>query len=315
MTAPTPHTHRAPSLVQTRAGRELVLAGAVATMVVEMASLALGATLPVGTLELSASAIPALLLLGLLGVRGAGRTVERDRVVPFWIAMAAGLALGVGLFTRTGHGIEVLGLLVAATNEEVVFRFAVPVVITAALMVVKVPAPPARFVGYLAAGTWWVLLPGHRAQVESLANLGTYIAFAFISAVVVARSRALIPMSIAHCVLNIITFAQLRGEISPASRSALVACLLVLLVGTFAWPDRAAAPAAAGADEGPAGTPAGDDLVSDTVIDLRDGQRPSVRHGDDVTWLDDEPAPTDDGAAPVEAAAEDAGDGGVARGR
>lgn len=306
MTAPSSSTRRAPSLVRTRAGRELVLAGAVATMVVEMASLALHVTLPFGSLELSASAVPSVLLLGLLGVRGAGRVVERDRLIPFWVAMAAGLALGVGLFSRTGDGIDVLGLLVAATNEEVVYRFAVPVVITAALMVLRLPAPPARFVGYVAAGTWWVLLPGHRAQVESVANLGTYVAFAIISALVVARSRALIPMSVAHCVLNVITFAQLRGDVTPASRSALVACLLFLLVGTFAWPDRKA-PAPVAAPDGDAG----DDLVSDTVIDLRDGHRPSVRRGDEVTWLDDDPA-ADGAAAPdavdVTAEAIDMGD-------
>ena len=134
-----------------------------------------------------------------------------------------------------------VALLVAATNEEVVFRFAVPLVITSALMVIRFPGQPARVVGYVVGGAWWVLLPGHLAQVDGLGNLLTYVAFAVISALVVARSRALIPMSVAHCVLNIITVAALRGDIGPAGRGALSLCLLVLLVGTFAWPgDRVA---------------------------------------------------------------------------
>ncbi|HYI62337.1 MAG TPA: hypothetical protein VEW93_11110 [Acidimicrobiales bacterium] len=273
---------RASSLVRTKPGRTVVLSLAIVTMTVEMGWLLLRPDVHIGSLALSASIVPSLALLLALGTRSVGTPGDRDRLVPFWIAILAGLALGAVLFARTGDLADLLGLVVAAANEEVVYRFAVPVVIATALMVVKVPASPARVVGYLAAGAWWVLLPGHQAQTDSVAELLTFAAFAVISALVVSRSRGLLPMSAAHCVLNVITIAHTRGEISAGGRSALSACLLFLLVGTFAWPgDRVARPAGAERVED-------EDLVTDTVIDLRDGQRPSVRRGDQVTWLDDD---------------------------
>jgi hypothetical protein len=276
----------APSLVHTRTGRMLVLTLATVTMVVEMGSLLARVNVDIGSFTLSASVVPSVLLLVFLGARSVGEARDRDRLVPFWIAMVAGLGLGATLFSRTGDLVDVGALLVAATNEEMVFRFAVPVVAATGLMVMRVPPTAARVVGYLAAGTWWVLLPGHQEQVANAANLATYVAFAVISALVVARSRALIPMAVAHCVLNIITIAHERGDITAGSRSALSACLLFLLVGTFAWPGdlrRRASDA--------------EDLVSDTVIDLRDGRPPAVIRDGDVQLLDE--GPTSGEAEPV----------------
>lgn len=275
---------RAASLVHTRSGRIRILGLAIITMTVEMGWLLLRPEVHIGRLPLSASIVPSLALLLALGTRSVGVPGDRDRLLPFWVAVAAGLGLGGVLFARTGDLAELGALVLAATNEEVVYRFAVPVVIATALMVLRVPAGPARVVGYVAAGSWWVLLPGHQAQTDSAAELVTFVAFAVISALVVSRSRGLLPMSAAHCVLNVITLAQARGDISAGGRSALSACLLFLLVGTFAWPgDRAQQRAEAG------GRVADEDLVTDTVIDLREGHRPSVRHGDRVTWLDEAP--------------------------
>ncbi len=265
-----------PSLVHSRTGRMLVLTLATVTLVVEMGSLLATVGVHVGSFTLSASAVPSVLLLVFLGARSVGEARDRDRLVPFWIAMVAGLALGGTLFARSGDLVDVGALLVAATNEEMVYRFAVPVVAATGLMVLRVPPTAARVVGYVGAGAWWVLLPGHQQQVAGdPTNLVTYISFALISALVVARSRALVPMAVAHCVLNIITIAHMRGDITGASRSALSACLLFLLIGTFAWPGdlrRRAADA--------------EDLVSDTVIDLRDGRPASVRRGDTVELID-----------------------------
>jgi hypothetical protein len=267
-----PDGRPAPSLVHTRTGRMLVLALATITLVVEMGSLLATVGVEVGSLTLSASAVPSLLLLVFLGAASVGEARDRDRLVPFWIAMVAGLALGATLFSRTGDLVDVGALLIAATNEEMVFRFAVPVVAASGLMVLRVPPTAARVAAYLAAGTWWVLLPGHQAQVAGdPANLATYVAFAVISALVVARSRAIVPMAVAHTVMNIITIAHARGDITAGSRSALSACLLFLLVGTFAWPGDLRRRASDS-----------EDLVSDTVIDLRDGRPATVRRGADV---------------------------------
>jgi hypothetical protein len=274
-----------PSLVLSRTGRMLVLALATITMVVEMGALLATVGVHIGSFTLSASALPSVLLLVFLGARSVGQAHDRDRLVPFWIAMVAGLGLGAALFARTGDLVDVGALLVAATNEEMVYRFAVPVVAATGLMVLRVPPTAARVIGYLVAGTWWVLLPGHQEQMANAANLATYVAFAVISALVVARSRAIVPMAVAHCVLNIITIAAERGDITAGSRSALSACLLFLLVGTFAWPGDLRRRAADG-----------EDLVSDTVIDLRDGRPASVTRGDAVEYISPEPGSPEPGS-------------------
>jgi hypothetical protein len=275
----------APSLVHSRTGRMLVLTLATVTLVVEMGALLATVGVEVGSFTLSASAVPSVLLLVFLGAQGVGAARDRDRLVPFWIAMVAGLGLGATLFARTGDLVDVGALLVAATNEEMVYRFAVPVVAATGLMVLRVPPTAARVVGYVGAGAWWVLLPGHQAQVAGdPANLVTYVSFAVISALVVARSRALVPMAVAHCVLNIITIAHMRGDITGGARSALSACLLFLLIGTFAWPGDLRRRVSDG-----------EDLVSDTVIDLRDGRPASVRRGDTVELVEPvEEAPAED---------------------
>jgi hypothetical protein len=283
---------------RTRTGRALVLAIATATMIIEMTSLLTGHSIYIGTWPLSASTVPSLILLGVLGARSVGQPAgDPDRAAPFWVAMAAGLVLGALLFARTGDLIDLPVLLLAAINEEVVYRFAVPVVITTALMVLRAPPLPARLAGYTFAGIWWVVLPGHQAQGGgSAGSLAVYAAFAIISALVVARSRALIPMAVAHCVLNVVTVADYRGEISPAGRGVLSACLLFLLVGTYAWPsDRALRRLARTATT----EPPTEDLIEDVVIDLRDGERPAITKDGETIWID-EPAP-----APVPGAVEE----------
>lgn len=285
------------TLTRTPKGRAIVLALATVTMAVEIGALLVGARVDVGSFALSASLVPSLLVLAALGLPASGRAGDRDRLVPFWIAMAAGMGLGYVVFARTGDGIDLLALLVAAANEEVVYRFAVPLVIASGLMVLRLPARQARIVGYVVGGTWWVFLPGHQAQTDDIGALLTYAAFAVISALVVARSRALIPMSVAHCVLNVITIAAVRGDISGPGRGALTICLLFLLVGTFAWPGdrvRRSASTSAGAKQ---------DLITDTVIDLRDGQRPSVQTGQEVTWIED--PELDDAPTPASVEASD----------
>lgn len=276
---------RPPPFAHTRNGRAVVLGLAAATMAIEMISLLASSRITIGSFRLSLSLVPAVVLLGVLGPRSVGRARDRDRLVPFWIAMAAGLGLGVTVFGRTGDLVDVAALLAAAVDEEVVFRFAVPVVVTTALMLLRLPATASRRVGYVVGGVWWVLLPGHQAQTDGPVQLVTYIAFAVIAAVVVARSRALIPMSIAHCVLNIITLAAERGEITDGARGVLSGCLLFLLIGTFAWPGDMRRRAA---DD--------EDLVTDTIIDLRDGEVPSIMRDGRRVPIDDQPVGNHHGA-------------------
>ncbi len=247
------------------------------------------------------SLVPSLMVLLALGPRSNGRVVDPGRLVPFWLGVGGAYLFGWALWARDEQAMSIVGLAVAALNEEVVYRFAVPLVLTSALLVLRVPTQAARVTGYVVAGAWWVLLPGHRSQTDTVMMLLTFAAFAAVSAIVVSRSRALLPMGMAHGALNIITLAQLRGDIDPGLRGILASCLVFLLVGTFAWPgdDDAREQRRQAAADGSIDDLVGD-VVGDVVIDLRDGVRPSVVRGDAVTYLDHEPdAPPVPGPAPV----------------
>lgn len=287
-----------------RAQRTLVLALAALTMASEMVSLATDARPSIGSIPLSVSIVPSLLVLLALGPRSNGRVVDPGRLVPFWLGVGGAYLFGWALWARDDEALSVLGLAVAAINEEVVYRFAVPLVLTTALLLLRVPTSAARVAGYVVAGAWWVLLPGHRSQTDTVMMLLTFVAFAAVSAIVVSRSRALLPMGFAHGALNIITLAQLRGDIDPGLRGILAACLVFLLVGTFAWPgdDDARALRRQAAADGTIDDLVGD-VVGDVVIDLRDGVRPSAARDGAITYLDHEPdappPPPAPGPAPV----------------
>lgn len=270
-----------------RAQRRMVLGLAGLTIVAEIASLLVDAGPNIGTIPMSLSLVPSLLVLLALGPRSNGRVVDAGRLVPFWLGVGGIYLFGWALWARDDQAFSVAGLAVAAVNEEVVYRFAVPLVLTTVLLLMRVPTSVARVTGYVVAGVWWVLLPGHRAQTDTVMMLLTFVVFAAVSAIVVARSRALLPMALAHGALNIITLAQLRGDIDPGLRGVLAACLVFLLVGTFAWPgdDDARTRRRDAAADGTIDDLVGD-VVGDVVIDLRDGRRPSVIRGDQVTWLD-----------------------------
>lgn len=272
-----------------RETRRVVLALAALTMAVEVAGLAFLPTIDIGTIALSPSVVPALCLAVALGPARRS-SVRDDAVLPFWCAIVVGLAMGSVLFWQAGDAIDLLPLLAAAADEEIVYRLAAPMVIAVALTLLRVPPRPARVTGYLVAGAWWVLLPGHQAQTTTLAAFGSYVAFAALAAVVVARSRALVAMSAAHAVLNLLTISQSRGEIGPNARGVLVACLLLMLVGTFARPGLRRHPLPTVDRTAPA-------QDTDTIIDLRDGVRPSEsRHGE-TTWIDETDLDAEDPAA------------------
>lgn len=292
-----PRSHTAPSEPpdtrdsELRERRRLVLGLAALTMAIEVAGLTFLPSIDVGTISVSPSILPALLLALALGPARRS-TVEYEKVLPFWFAIGTGLVMGTILFAQAGDLVDVAPLLAAAADEEIVYRLAVPLVLAVGLTMLRVPARSARVAGYVIAGAWWALLPGHQAQTTTIAVFASYVAFAVLSAVVVSRSRALVAMTGAHAVMNMVTLSQYRGEISPSTRGLLVGLLLLLLVGTFARPGLRRRSA-------PAGVPATPEEGVDTVIDLRDGAvRPAGREGQatrsDPPALDiEEPAPSE----------------------
>ena len=241
--------------------------------------------IPIGRFVVSPSVVPALAIAVLLGRRMAGRARDIDAAAVFWIGAIAGLAVSLILLDREGHLADGFAIVVAALDEELIYRFAVPAVVAAVLLSFHVQSRHARVAGLVVAAVWFVLLPGHRTQVHDAADVLPFIAFAALAAIVVYRSGSLLATSAAHAVMNMLTIIAFGGEMTRPARSIAVGVLLLLLVTGYGFMRPRKAESDTGEGEG-----------ADTVIDLRDGVTPtaSTPGGPPRPVLD--PVPEDAGA-------------------
>ncbi|MCB1038014.1 MAG: CPBP family intramembrane metalloprotease [Acidimicrobiales bacterium] len=260
------------SVLTTR--RSLVLALSGLTALVELADV-MGALpgIEIGGLTLSTSLIPSLALALACGSRLLGRSTLRHAAVGFWVTVGVLLPVLSLLYLREGRLELVPSLILAALNEELVYRLAVPAVIAAALRLGKVRPGPARIAGLTGAALWWCLLPGHVEQMTSPAGLLPYAAFAGLSAFIVYRSGSILPMAIGHAISNLLTVLMWKSAVPADLRSIGLACCLGLLVLAYGRSSRITF----NDDGGLIDVHTGLDV---TAIDLRDGQAPLVELAD-----------------------------------
>jgi hypothetical protein len=259
-----------PPRALTRSRRKFVLVAALVTALVEIAGLMeVVPRINLGRLVISPSVIPAAIVLGLLGRRIAGRARDIDAAAMYWLTAGAGLILSMVLLDREAHLGDWFAIVIAAVDEEVVYRFAVPTIVAAILVVFHVSSRPSRVTGLVVAAIWFVLLPGHRAQWHTAADIAPFVAFAALSAIVVYRSGSILATAATHAVMNMFTIIAFGGDMSRPARSIATAVLLILLVSGYGFvrPRSAERPPE----------------DSDTVIDLRDGSpllRPEQQEAD-----------------------------------
>jgi hypothetical protein len=246
--------------------RMLVLALSGLTALVEVADI-MGAipSIPIGGLNLSASLLPALALGLACGSRLLGRSTIRRAAIGFWVSCGVLLPALAFAYLREGR-IELFpALVLAALNEELVYRLAIPAVVAAALRLGNVRPNAARIAGLAFAGLWFCLLPGHLDQVSSPAGLAPYIGFATLSAIIVYRSGSILPMAIGHAISNLLTVLMWREAVPADARSAGLACVLALLVLAYGRPSRITVGDGGGLIDTYTG-------LQVAAIDLRDGQ-------------------------------------------
>lgn len=275
-----------PHKVLTHDRQRLVLLLALAVGVVEVAGLLhILPRVDVGRISLSPSVVPAFAILVLVGARLLGRSGDVTASRAFWSAAGFGVLFGTVLLARSGHAIDAPAVIVASFNEELVYRFAVPAVVAVILLAVGAPLRWAQIGGFVVAGTWFVLLPGHLAQMDGLATTASFAGFAALAALVVYRSGSIIASGVVHTVVNLLTILSLGGQLTMIERGLAGACLMGLFAAAYGLP-RLSSPAVVG----PVTDPVAVDLRDDTVVDLRDGVIASVIDRDGVTVVpaDDE---------------------------
>ena len=245
--------------------RRMVLTMALFTTMVEIASIAnLVPSIPLGSLDLPLSAIPALGLAVACGERLLGRSTIRGAAIGYWVLIAATLPVLAILFARNGRFGLFVGLLGASVSEELVYRLAIPAVLATVFRVGRVSPNRARIAGLGLAGLWFVLLPGHREQMHSVASALPFVAFALFSALLVYRSGSVLPMAFGHAVVNMLTVLMWNEAVAADARGMGLACTLGLLLVAYGRPRRITV----ADDGGLLDTRTG---LAVALIDLRDG--------------------------------------------
>lgn len=256
------------------ARRRLVLAMAAFTTVIEVLHVAdLVPGIRIGALDLSLAIIPALGLAVVCGDRLLGRSTDRRFAIGYWAVIAVLLpVLGI-VFLQRGRGDVWVSLLAASAGEEMVYRLAAPAVIALILRAGKVRADWARIGGLVLAGLWFVLLPGHREQMDSVAQALPFVAFAALSALLVYRSGSILPMAAGHAVINMSTVLMWNEAVAADERGMALTCVLGGLVIAYGRPRRLTV----SDDGGLLDTRTGLEVA---LIDVRDGHPASVTLSD-----------------------------------
>lgn len=181
-----------------------------------------------------------LILAGMVGWRRLG--LDRANLAAwreFLIIAGGALLFGVWQYSlHIGGFAEALGLVLAALDEELVYRLAVLILVGATCA--KLSGRNWRnaedwgvgpgVVAILASGVVFTILPGHVAQMSDTLHALPFACLGMVLGYAVLRTGALLPATVVHALLNLATIAAFHGDLSPALRTALSAAALVALV-------------------------------------------------------------------------------------
>lgn len=234
-----PPEQAGPDLGRPGSRRRLVLAAAALTVLTEIAVL-LGITpsIEMGGLEVSMAIIPGLALGAACGDRLFGRSSLRRVAIGYWMGTLGLMAALLAVYAIDQRFDLFVGLVAAALSEELVYRLAAPAVIALLLKAAGLSNVRSRLAGLAIAGAWFVLLPGHHDQMLSGAGPLPFVAFAVFSAALVYRSGSILPMAMAHAIVNLITFLVWRDAIPADARAISVTAVLGMLTLAYGMPRR-----------------------------------------------------------------------------
>jgi membrane protease YdiL (CAAX protease family) len=195
----------------------------------ELGPVAMSPALPLG-----------LLLAWMVGWRRLG--LDRANLLAwreFLVVTAAVLAFGAWEYVANLGSIdEVLGLVLGALDEELVYRLAVLIVIGAgcAALLGRNWRNPEDWglgpgvVALFGSGIVFALLPGHVAQMHDALGAVPFMSLGVVLAYAVLRTGALFPAVVVHASLNLVTIVAFIDGVPDVWRISFAACALVALV-------------------------------------------------------------------------------------
>jgi hypothetical protein len=220
---------------------DIVVAVAALTVGVDVVTAWAGVNLGyLGVVPVSPTPPIELLLIALVGWRRLG--FDRTNLLAwreFLVVAGAALVFAVVQYSvHIGGFAEAVGLVLAAFDEEVVYRLAVLVLVGA--VAAKLCGRNWRnaedwgvgpgLVAIVASGVVFTVLPGHVAQMSDALHALPFVCLGMVLGYVMLRTGALLPGVLTHALLNLATIAAITGEMSTALRTSLAATALVALV-------------------------------------------------------------------------------------
>jgi hypothetical protein len=187
---------------------------------------------------------PALpLALGLVALLTATRPGPGRASGYAWREFGAGVGVvlliaALGYAVLLGRPAEAVGLVVAATGEELVFRLAAVLLVGAlcARLLGRDWRHPGRWdatPGFVALGVAAVafsVLPGHVAQMTTVARGLSFASLALLLGYTVLRTGVVWPAVMVHALINVMTLAAWQGSGLAPARLAIAAGALGALV-------------------------------------------------------------------------------------
>jgi len=183
-----------------------------------------------------------ILLACMVGLRRLG--LDRTNLIAwreFLLVSGAVLVFGVWEYAARIAGFrEAIGLVLAALDEELVYRLAALILVgafSAALLGRNwrnpgdwgvVPGVVALF----GSGLVFALLPGHVAQMSGTLRALPFVSLGMVLGYAVLRAGALFPAVVVHASLNLVTISALSGHVSDGWRASFAATALVALVAS-----------------------------------------------------------------------------------
>jgi membrane protease YdiL (CAAX protease family) len=181
-----------------------------------------------------------ILLVSMIGFRRLG--LDRSNIWAWREFLGiSGAVMLFGIFEYSEHVggfAEAMGLVIAAFDEEMVYRLAVLVLVGSACA--KLSGHNWRHtedwgvgpgvIAVFASGFVFALLPGHVAQMSDSLHALPFVALGIVLGYAVLRTGALLPAAVVHALLNLATIAAWQGELSMTLRTALAASALIALV-------------------------------------------------------------------------------------
>jgi membrane protease YdiL (CAAX protease family) len=181
-----------------------------------------------------------LLLVCMVGWRRLG--LDRTNLLAwreFLVVSGATLLFGIWQYSMHVNGLcEALGLVLAALDEELVYRLAVLILVGS--LCAKLSRHNWRHtedwgvvpgvLAVLASGLVFAVLPGHVAQMSDTLHALPFVCLGIVLGYAVLRTGALFPAAVSHALLNLATIAAWAGALSLPLRTAFAAATLIALI-------------------------------------------------------------------------------------